>query len=76
MGKTATVVGKKGAGVPAKGWRKSSHSMTNGHCIETACFEIGLVRVRDSVVPNGPELLFNSSAWTSFIAGLRMSSRC
>lgn len=76
MGKTTPVVGKKGAGVLARGWRKSSHSMTNSHCIETACFEIGLVSVRDSKLPAGCELLFDAPTWANFVAGLRMCSHC
>jgi hypothetical protein len=53
-------------------WRKSSHS--NGG--EAACVEVadnlpGIVAVRDSKDPHGPELIFTSAAWRTFTHAVR-----
>jgi hypothetical protein len=55
------------------GWRKSSYSMSNGHCVETASLASSRIGVRDSKVVNGPVLSFGPRAWASFVAGLRAS---
>jgi hypothetical protein len=55
------------------GWRKSSHSMTNGHCLEAGILEIEFVSVRDSKAVAGLELSIKPAAWTAFVAGLRLS---
>ncbi|SHG43358.1 DUF397 domain-containing protein [Streptoalloteichus hindustanus] len=48
-------------------WRKSSHSGPNGgQCVEVTGLA-GPVGVRDSKNPTGPALVFNPTAWTSFV---------
>jgi len=54
-------------------WRKSSYSMTNGHCVETRVLESGLVIVQDSQALAGPELGIRPKAWLAFVAELRAS---
>lgn len=53
-------------------WRKSSYSGPNGgDCIEIADNYPGVVPVRDSKVPDGPALVFGTSAWSAFIGDLK-----
>jgi hypothetical protein len=53
-------------------WRKSSYSSTNGGaCVEVAGNVPGVVAVRDSKDPGGPELVFTSAGWAAFTAGVR-----
>lgn len=53
-------------------WRKSSYSnASGGDCIEVADGIIGLVPVRDSKDPHGPELTFTPAGWQAFIVGIR-----
>ncbi len=54
-------------------WRTSSHSMSNGHCVQTARLASGRIGVRDSKAVAGPVLRFEPAAWTSFVAGLGTS---
>jgi Domain of unknown function (DUF397) len=59
------------------GWKKSSYSASNGHCVETASL-LGrrLIGVRDSrsrQATGGPVLLFRCEAWSAFVAELRAS---
>ncbi|MGW2253341.1 DUF397 domain-containing protein [Kitasatospora sp. NPDC001660] len=52
-------------------WRKSSHSGGGGECVEVAPGHPGVMPVRDSKDPEGPTLVFSSSAWQSFVAAVR-----
>lgn len=65
-------------------WRKSSHSFSNGNCVETrdwrksgrceggACIEIASgVAVRDTQDQDGPVLKFSAAAWRAFTAALK-----
>ncbi|WP_063059515.1 DUF397 domain-containing protein [Nocardia sienata] len=52
-------------------WFKSSHSGTQGDCVEVAWLGSGRVGVRDSKNPAGPALDFAPEDWDAFIA--RMS---
>ena len=54
-------------------WRKSSFSMSNGHCVETARLAGGRIGVRDSQAAEGPALRFEPGAWVAFLAELRTS---
>jgi Domain of unknown function (DUF397) len=57
-----------------KGWKKSSYSQSNGHCVEAASLAAeGRVGVRDSKKEGGgPVLLFEPEAWSAFLSGLRL----
>ncbi|MGW4378024.1 DUF397 domain-containing protein [Streptomyces albidoflavus] len=55
-------------------WFKSSHSNNGGACIEVAANLVpthNLVPVRDSKTPSGPVLTFPSTAFSSFVAGIK-----
>lgn len=71
-----------GVGMEFTNWRKSSHSFSNGNCLEAAswrtsshsngteCAEIGhgpgIIGVRDTKNPGGPVLEFTAAAWRAF----------
>jgi hypothetical protein len=50
-------------------WRKSSHSSSNGTCVEVAPAMEGMA-TRDSKNPSGPVLTFGTEEWAAFIAGV------
>jgi hypothetical protein len=52
-------------------WRKSSHSGSQGNCVEVAANLPGVVAVRDSKDPDGPKLIFAPAEWDAFSAGVR-----
>jgi hypothetical protein len=54
-----------------EGWRKSSYSMSNGHCLEIAHLVDGRVAVRDSKAPDGPVLRFQPESWINFLRRLQ-----
>jgi len=58
---------------PRGGWRKSSYSMSNGQCVETARLTDGRIGVRDSKAAAGAVLRFEPEAWGAFLAELRTS---
>lgn len=51
-------------------WRKSSHSSTDGECVEARDLGCG-VEVRDTKDRAGVVLGFGPAAWTDFLVGLR-----
>ncbi|AQA11935.1 DUF397 domain-containing protein [Streptomyces malaysiensis] len=55
-------------------WFKSSYSNNGGACIEVAANLVasrGVVPVRDSKDPHGPALMFDPTAWSSFVSAIR-----
>ena len=54
------------------GWVKSSHSFSNGNCVEVrAAGQHGeWVMVRDSKDPAGPQLAFTAADWVAFLRGV------
>ena len=55
------------------GWRKSSHSIGTGDCVETAV-QVGMIAVRDSKDPSGEVLRYSASAWRSFVAKMKQGT--
>lgn len=51
-------------------WRKASHSVGNGECIELSSAS-GRILVRDSKAPEGPVLSYNVEAFRSFLTGAK-----
>jgi hypothetical protein len=58
---------------PGGGWRKSSYSMSNGQCVETARLAGGRIGVRDSKSTEGLVLRFEPATWAAFLAKFRTS---
>ena len=60
---------------PGEGWRKSSFSMSNGHCLEAARLAGGSIGVRDSrdSKPDRLVLRFEPEIWTAFLSEIRTS---
>ncbi|MGW2027526.1 DUF397 domain-containing protein [Streptomyces decoyicus] len=53
-------------------WRKSSYSNPDGgQCIEVSDDFPALVPVRDSKDPHRPALLFDATAWSSFVTAVK-----
>ncbi|MFF4815260.1 DUF397 domain-containing protein [Kitasatospora sp. NPDC001309] len=54
-------------------WFKSSYSSNGGDCIEVAGNLVAedVVPVRDSKDPQGPALVFPTTAFTAFVAGVK-----
>jgi Domain of unknown function (DUF397) len=56
------------------GWRKSTHSGSNGNCIEVT--DAGaMIAIRDSKDQAGPMLAFTPEQWKAFAAGVK-APRC
>jgi hypothetical protein len=52
-------------------WHKSSHSGSDGNCVEVAFLTGGRVAVRDSKdAGDGPALVFTAAEWAAFAAGM------
>ncbi|MGW1769540.1 DUF397 domain-containing protein [Streptomyces sp. NPDC002073] len=55
-------------------WYKSSYSSNGGQCVEVAANlagSHGIVPVRDSKNPGGPELGLATGAFAAFVAGVK-----
>jgi hypothetical protein len=48
-------------------WRKASHSVNNGQCVEVASTHAA-VMIRDSVDPSGPVVSYSARTWQRFLA--------
>jgi Domain of unknown function (DUF397) len=55
------------AGLP---WRRSSYSIGNGQCLETAQLSDGRLAVQDSKNP-GPALVLDPNGWRAFVAAVK-----
>ncbi|MER8155270.1 DUF397 domain-containing protein [Streptomyces sp. NPDC094472] len=54
-------------------WFTSSYSDNGGACVEVAANLValrGVVPVRDSKDPHGPALMFEPTAWSSFVSAV------
>jgi len=54
----------------ASGWRKASHSVNNGQCVEVAAGRAAVL-VRDSVNPSGAVVAYAPAAWRAFISSAK-----
>jgi hypothetical protein len=62
----------RGVDLSRAAWQKSSHSGGNGgQCVEVAFNLPGVVAVRDSKDPDGPNLLVAAGEWRAFIDVVR-----
>ncbi len=53
-------------------WVKSSHSFSNGNCVEVAELPGGSVGIRQSRDPEGHVLTFTRGEWNAFLGGARL----
>jgi hypothetical protein len=63
-------------GIPASdlvdaAWRKSSHSNSQGNCVEFAELADGSVAVRNSRFPQGPALVYTRAEISALLAGAK-----
>ena len=58
-------------GVDAVRWRISSHSGTNGNCVEVAALPSRHVALRDSKHRDGAVLVFSPAGWQAFMEDVR-----
>jgi hypothetical protein len=56
--------------VLGNGWRKASHSVANGQCVEVAAAS-ARVLVRDSVNRTGAVIALAPAAWQAFIGSAK-----
>ncbi|MFD4273254.1 DUF397 domain-containing protein [Streptomyces cyaneofuscatus] len=60
------------ADLTSASWRKSSYSNSDGgDCVEVSDDLPGVVPVRDSKQPEGPAVVFGTTAWTAFVNDVR-----
>ncbi|MFJ7590831.1 DUF397 domain-containing protein [Streptomyces sp. NPDC097617] len=52
-------------------WRKSSYSTNGGNCVEVGQGISHAVPVRDSKDPHGPALIFEPSAFATFVCAIQ-----
>ncbi|RKN35865.1 DUF397 domain-containing protein [Streptomyces hoynatensis] len=52
-------------------WRRSTYSGNGGNCVEVRDGVPGVVPVRDSKVPGGPQLAVGAGAWSAFVTSLK-----
>ncbi|SPT57122.1 DUF397 domain-containing protein [Actinomadura madurae] len=57
------------------GWRKSTHSAPDGHCVEAGRISDGTVGVRDTKLHgDGPILEFTKKEWRTLLDRIRTHS--
>jgi hypothetical protein len=59
-------------GIDERDWRKASHSLGNGECIEVADGLTDRVTVRDSKNPAGSVLVYSADEWKLFLAKVKI----
>jgi hypothetical protein len=52
-------------------WRKSSHSNSQGNCVEFAQLPDGSVAMRNSRFPQGPALVYTRAEISALLAGAK-----
>jgi hypothetical protein len=52
-------------------WRKSSHSNSQGNCVEFAALADGGVAMRNSRFPDGPALVYTRAEISALLAGAK-----
>jgi hypothetical protein len=52
-------------------WRKSSHSNSQGQCVELAPLADGSIAVRNSRHPEGPALVYTRAEISALLAGAK-----
>lgn len=52
-----------------RNWRKSTHSSTNGSCVEVRRLP-DAIEVRDTKDRNGPVLSFSAESWRDFVSSV------
>jgi hypothetical protein len=65
------VVGSVTGDDSPQNWRTSSRSYGNGACVEVAGPSLGGIRVRDSVLRQGPVLQVTPAGWSVFLGQMR-----
>ena len=63
--------GMPAADLAGVAWRKSSHSNSQGNCVEFAALPDGSVAVRNSRYPQGPALVYTRAEINALIAGVK-----
>jgi hypothetical protein len=66
--------GETESGPNHNSWRKSSKSMSDGHCVEVARSS-QYVLMRDSKDVAGSELAFDTNAWNSFVKEIKAGGK-
>jgi hypothetical protein len=59
---------------PGGPWRKSRRSNGQAECVEVACTRPGVIAVRDSKDPDGPQLAFGPGPWRTFATQVKAAA--
>jgi len=59
---------------PAGAWRKSRRSNGQAECVEVGGTRPGIIAVRDSKNPDGPQLAFGSAQWSAFATQIKAAA--